>query len=113
MSPENTFGLSTTYTAGIGPGSPTKLARLSDTVTPVRAIAPSINDPHRQHGQHYRSQWHSSAICAETTATVVSVYGKNLTDERELAQATIQPLVPVGLVHDPPRTYRAEFAISF
>jgi outer membrane receptor protein involved in Fe transport len=42
----------------------------------------------------------------------LSVYGKNLTDKQELAQATIHPLITRGW-YNPPRTIGAEFAISF
>jgi hypothetical protein len=42
----------------------------------------------------------------------ISVYGRNLTDEQELAQATIGGITTRGW-WTPPRTIGAEFAISF
>ena len=42
----------------------------------------------------------------------MTYFGKNLTDEQELAQGTIHPLITRGW-WTPPRTIGAEFAISF
>ena len=42
----------------------------------------------------------------------ITLYGKNMTDDQELAQGTIAPLTTRGW-WTPPRPIGAEFAISF
>ena len=106
--PENTFGVITTYDANIGPGTlQTSLSyRYRDTVEIEASNAPfghmdSINDLSG-----------SISYLWSDNRYRLTVYGKNLTDDQELGQSTIAPLTTRGW-WTPPRTVGAEFAISF
>ena len=106
--PENTFGLSTTYTANIGPGS--LQGSLSFRYRDAVEHAPD-NDPIGSMDSITDLSGQISYLWGDNRYRL-SVYGKNLTDEQELAQATIHPLITRGW-WTPPRTIGAEFAISF
>ncbi len=106
--PENTFGLSTTYTANIGPGS--LQSSLSFRYRDAVEHAPD-NDPIGSMDSITDLSGQISYLWGDNRYRL-SVYGKNLTDKQELAQATIHPLVTRGW-YNPPRTIGAEFAISF
>ena len=106
--PENTFGVITTYDADIGGGTlQTSLSyRYRDTVEIEASNAPfghmdSINDLSGSISYFWADNRYR-----------ITVYGKNLTDDQELGQATIAPLATRGW-WTPPRTIGAEFAISF
>ncbi|MBT6332796.1 MAG: TonB-dependent receptor [Halieaceae bacterium] len=106
--PENTFGMSTTYTADMGPGSlQTSLSfRYRDEVE-----HDPTNDPIGHMDSITDLSGQISYLWGDNRYRL-SVYGKNLTDKQELAQATIHPLITRGW-YNPPRTIGAEFAISF
>ena len=106
--PENTFGVITTYNADIGGGTlQTNLSyRYRDTVEIEASNADfghmdSINDLSG-----------SISYLWSDNRYRVTVYGKNLTDDQELARGAIAPLTTRGW-WTPPRTIGAEFAISF
>ena len=106
--PENTFGVITTYDADFGPGTlqATMSYRYRDTVEIEASNAPfghmdSINDLSG-----------SISYLWSDNRYRITLYGKNLTDDQELAQGTIAPLTTRGW-WTPPRTIGAEFAISF
>jgi iron complex outermembrane receptor protein len=106
--PENTFGLSTTYTANIGPGS--LQSSLSFRYRDEVEHAPD-NDPIGSMDSITDLSGQISYLWGDNRYRL-SIYGKNLTDKQELAQATIHPLITRGW-YNPPRTIGAEFAISF
>ena len=106
--PENTFGISTTYTAYIGPGAlQSSLSfRYRDEVE-----LEASNDPIGHMDAIESLDGQISYLWGDNRYRL-TVYGKNLTDEQELAQGTIHPLITRGW-WTPPRTIGAEFAISF
>jgi len=106
--PENTFGVSTTYTADIGPGS--LQSSLSFRYRDEVELEPS-NDPIGHMDSIESLDGQISYLWGDNRYRL-TVYGKNLTDEQELAQGTIHPLITRGW-WTPPRTIGAEFAISF
>ena len=106
--PENTFGVSTTYTANVGAGS--LQGSLSFRYRDAVEHAPD-NDPIGSMDSITDLSGQISYLWGDNRYRL-SVYGKNLTDEQELAQATIHPLITRGW-WTPPRTIGAEFAISF
>ena len=106
--PENTFGISTTYTANVGAGS--LQGSLSFRYRDAVEHAPD-NDPIGSMDSITDLSGQISYLWGDNRYRL-SVYGKNLTDEQELAQATIHPLITRGW-WTPPRTIGAEFAISF
>jgi len=106
--PENTFGLSTTYTANIGSGS--LQSSLSFRYRDEVEHAPD-NDPIGSMDSITDLSGQISYLWGDNRYRL-SIYGRNLTDKQELAQATIHPLVTRGW-YNPPRTIGAEFAISF
>jgi len=106
--PENTFGVSTTYTADIGPGS--LQGSLSFRYRDEVEHDPS-NDPIGHMNSIESLDGQISYLWSDNRYRL-TVYGKNLTDEQEMAQGTIHPLITRGW-WTPPRTIGAEFAISF
>ena len=90
--PENTFGVITTYDADFGPGTlqTTVSYRYRDTVEIEASNAPfghmdSINDLSG-----------SISYLWSDNRYRITLYGKNLTDDQELAQGTIAPLTTRG-----------------
>ena len=106
--PENTFGISTTYTAYVGPGA--LQGSLSFRYRDEVELEPS-NDPIGHMDAIESLDGQISYLWGDNRYRL-TVYGKNLTDEQELAQGTIHPLITRGW-WTPPRTIGAEFAISF
>lgn len=106
--PENTFGISTTYTANLGPGM--LQSSLSFRYRDEVELEPS-NDPIGHMDSIESLDGQISYLWGDNRYRL-TVYGKNLTDEQELAQGTIHPLITRGW-WTPPRTLGAEFAISF
>ena len=106
--PENTFGVITTYDADIGPGTlqTTVSYRYRDTVE-IEASNASFG-----HMNSINDLSGSISYLWSDNRYRITVYGKNLTDDQELARGTIAPLTTRGW-WTPPRTIGAEFAISF
>lgn len=106
--PENTIGISAIYTAEVGPGDLGGVLsyRYRDEVE-----GQADNNPlgHRDDLTTINAQL--SYAWGEDRYRV-SVYGKNLTDERELGRALIAPLATRGWWNEP-RTFGAEFAVNF
>ena len=106
--PKNTFGVSTTYNASLGAG----------------VLQAALSFRHRSEvdieaDNHPRGRMNAIDDLSGSISYLwsdnryrISVYGRNLTDEQELAQATIGGIATRGW-WTPPRTIGAEFAISF
>ncbi|MFT6888316.1 MAG: iron complex outermembrane receptor protein [Halioglobus sp.] len=106
--PENTFGISTTYTAEVGPG---RLEGVLSYRYRDEVDSEADNDPLGHRGDlddvsAQLSYWWSDDRYR------VSVYGKNLTDDRELGNQLIAPLATRGFWNEP-RTIGFELAVSF
>jgi len=118
--PENTFGISTVYTAAIGPGNlqcvlayryrdaiQTDLVSQSPTTPPSPTNTGGIGAM----GSIYDVSAQLSYMFSDDRYRI-TVYGKNLTDERELFNQTIGGIATRGYWNDP-RTVGVEFAVSF
>jgi iron complex outermembrane receptor protein len=106
--PENTVGLSTTYTIPIGPGDLQAFAdyRWRDEIETI-----ADNDP-----MGHLDSIENLNIALNYTWNDgryrVSAYGRNITDERERTAVRIVPLVSFGQWNEG-ETYGVEFAASF
>ncbi len=118
--PENTFGISTTYTVAVGPGNlQGALAyRYRDAIevdlvsqVPTKAVSPVDSGGIGAMDSIYDLSAQLSYMFSDDRYRV-TVYGKNLTDERELYNQTIGGIATRGYWNDP-RTYGVEFAMSF
>jgi iron complex outermembrane receptor protein len=118
--PENTFGISTVYTAAIGPGNLQGVLayRYRDAIqtdlvsqSPTTAPSPTNTGGIGAMGSIYDVSAQLSYMFSDDRYRV-TVYGKNLTDERELYNQTIGGIATRGYWNDP-RTYGVEFAMSF
>ncbi len=118
--PENTFGISTTYTVAVGPGNlQGALAyRYRDAIevdlvsqVPTKPVSPVDSGGIGSMDSIYDLSAQLSYMFSDDRYRV-TVYGKNLTDERELYNQTIGGIATRGYWNDP-RTYGVEFAVSF
>ena len=107
--PENTFGVSTDYTAQVGPGNLQGVLsfRYRDEVE-----GEADNNPLGHVDDIIDLSTQISYTWGEEAQFRFTVYGKNLTDERELRRALIAPLATRGWWNEP-RTFGAEFGVSF
>ncbi|MFK8021989.1 MAG: TonB-dependent receptor [Pseudomonadales bacterium] len=106
--PENTFGIAATHIANVGAGELTSILayRYRDAVE-----GQADNNPLGSKGDIDDLSLTLSYGWSENRYRV-SVYGKNLTDERELSRALIAPLATRGWWNEP-RTIGAEFSVAF
>ncbi len=118
--PENTFGVSTTYTLAVGPGNLQGVLayRYRDSIevdlvsqVPTKPISPSDSGGIGSMDSIYDLSVQLSYLFSDDRYRI-TVYGKNLTDERELHNQTIGGIATRGYWNDP-RTYGVEFAVSF
>jgi iron complex outermembrane receptor protein len=118
--PENTFGVSTTYTLAVGPGNFQGVLayRYRDSIevdlvsqVPAKAVSPIDSGGIGSMGSIYDLSAQLSYMFSDDRYRV-TVYGKNLTDQRELYNQTIGGIATRGYWNDP-RTYGVEFAVSF
>ena len=118
--PENTFGISTTYTMSVGPGNlQGALAyRYRDAIevdlvsqVPTKPVSPTDSGGIGSMDSIYDLSAQLSYMFSDDRYRI-TVYGKNLTDERELYNQTIGGIATRGYWNDP-RTYGVEFAMSF
>jgi iron complex outermembrane receptor protein len=118
--PENTFGISTVYTAAIGPGNLQGVLayRYRDAIqtdlvsqSPTTAPSPTNTGGIGAMGSIYDISAQLSYMFSDDRYRI-TVYGKNLTDQRELYNQTIGGIATRGYWNDP-RTYGVEFAVSF
>ncbi|MEM8496705.1 MAG: TonB-dependent receptor [Pseudomonadota bacterium] len=106
--PENTFGLNAIYSTDVGIGNLTGILsyRYRDEVHGEADNNPlGFKDDIDDLSALVSFSWGEERYS-------VSVYGKNLTDERELSRALIAPLATRGWWSEP-RTFGAEFSVSF
>ncbi|MCX2980450.1 TonB-dependent receptor [Halieaceae bacterium IMCC14734] len=106
--PENTFGLSTSYTMEVGPGNLSGVLayRYRDEIEAEASNNPlgtmdAIDDVSAQLSYSFSEDRFR-----------ITAYGKNLTDEREKRVQLITPISTRGYWNEP-RTYGVEFAASF
>lgn len=106
--PENTLGLSATWSGEVGAGRATGVVsyRYRDEVE-----GQADNNPLGHRDSIDDLSIMASYSWGEDRYTV-SVYGKNITDERELGRALIAPLATRGWWSEP-RSFGAEFAVAF
>ena len=118
--PENTFGISTVYTAAIGPGNLQGVLayRYRDAIqtdlvsqSPTTPPSPTNTGGIGAMGSIYDVSAQLSYMFSDDRYRI-TVYGKNLTDQRELYNQTIGGIATRGYWNDP-RTYGVEFAVSF
>ena len=118
--PENTFGISTVYTAAIGPGNLQGVLayRYRDAIqtdlvsqSPTTPPSPTNTGGIGAMGSIYDVSAQLSYMFSDDRYRI-TVYGKNLTDERELFNQTIGGIATRGYWNDP-RTLGVEFAVSF
>ena len=118
--PENSFGITTTYTAAVGPGNLQGVLayRYRDSIevdlvsqVPTKPVSPADSGGIGSMGSIYDLSAQISYMFSDDRYRV-TVYGKNLTDERELLTQTIGGIATRGYWNDP-RTYGVEFAFSF
>ena len=106
--PKTTFGVSTTYNASLGAG----VLQAALSFRHRSAVEIEADNHPRGHMDAIDDLSGSISYLWSDNRYRVSVYGRNLTDEQELAQATIGGIATRGW-WTPPRTIGAEFAISF
>ncbi|MCH1609814.1 MAG: TonB-dependent receptor [Luminiphilus sp.] len=118
--PENTFGISTVYTAAFGPGNLQGVLayRYRDAIqtdlvsqSPTTPPSPTNTGGIGAMGSIYDVSAQMSYMFSDDRYRI-TVYGKNLTDERELFNQTIGGIATRGYWNDP-RTLGVEFAVSF
>ena len=118
--PENSFGISTTYTVPLGSASLQGVLayRYRDSIevdlvsqVPTKPVAPADTGGIGSMGSIDDLSAQLSFMFSDNRYRV-TVYGKNLTDERELLTQTIGGIATRGYWNDP-RTYGVEFAFSF
>ena len=118
--PENTFGISTVYTAAMGPGNLQGVLayRYRDAIqtdlvsqSPTTPPSPTNTGGIGAMGSIYDVSAQLSYMFSDDRYRI-TVYGKNLTDERELFNQTIGGIATRGYWNDP-RTIGVEFAVSF
>ena len=118
--PENTFGISTVYTAAFGPGNLQGVLayRYRDAIqtdlvsqSPTTPPSPTNTGGIGAMGSIYDVSAQLSYMFSDDRYRI-TVYGKNLTDERELFNQTIGGIATRGYWNDP-RTLGVEFAVSF
>ena len=118
--PENTFGINTTYTLPIGSGTLQGVLayRYRDSIqvdlvsqVPTKIPSPADSGGIGAMGSIYDVSAQLSYMFSDDRYRV-TVYGKNLTDERELFNQTIGGIATRGYWNDP-RTIGVEFAVSF
>ena len=107
--PENSFGLSSSYTIQIGPGQLTAMAayRWRDEVYML-----AQNDPRSKLDSIDNLDATISYVWGEEDNYRFSVYGRNMTDEREGQFAEIGGLTG-WYSWNQGENYGAEFAVSF
>ena len=118
--PENSFGINTTYTLGLGPGNLQAVLayRYRDAIevdlvsqVPTKPRSPADSGGIGSIGSIYDLSAQVSYMFSDDRYRI-TVYGKNLTDERELLTQTIGGIATRGYWNDP-RTIGVEFAASF
>jgi iron complex outermembrane receptor protein len=118
--PENSFGINTTYTLDLGPGKLQGVLayRYRDAIevdlvsqVPTKPLSPADSGGIGSMGSIYDVSAQLSYLFSDDRYRV-TVYGKNLTDERELFGQTIGGIATRGYWNDP-RTIGVEFAVSF
>ena len=118
--PENSFGINTTYTLGLGPGNLQAVLayRYRDAIevdlvsqVPTKPGSPADSGGIGSIGSIYDLSAQVSYMFSDDRYRI-TVYGKNLTDERELLTQTIGGIATRGYWNDP-RTIGVEFAASF
>jgi iron complex outermembrane receptor protein len=118
--PENSFGISTTYTVPLGSASLQGVLayRYRDSIevdlvsqVPTKPVSPADSGGIGSIGSIDDLSAQLSFMFSDNRYRV-TVYGKNLTDERELLTQTIGGIATHGYWNDP-RTYGVEFAFSF
>ena len=118
--PENSFGINTTYTVGLGPGNLQAVLayRYRDAIevdlvsqVPTKPSSPANSGGIGSIGSIYDLSAQVSYMFSDDRYRI-TVYGKNLTDERELLTQTIGGIATRGYWNDP-RTIGVEFAASF
>ena len=118
--PENSFGISTTYTVPLGSASLQGVLayRYRDSIevdlvsqVPTKPVSPVDSGGIGSMGSIDDLSAQLSFMFSDNRYRV-TVYGKNLTDERELLTQTIGGIATRGYWNDP-RTYGVEFAFSF
>ena len=118
--PENSFGINTTYTVGLGPGNLQAVLayRYRDAIevdlvsqVPTKPGSPADSGGIGSIGSIYDLSAQVSYMFSDDRYRI-TVYGKNLTDERELLTQTIGGIATRGYWNDP-RTIGVEFAASF
>jgi iron complex outermembrane receptor protein len=118
--PENTFGINTTYTLPIGPGNLQGVLayRYRDSIevdlvsqVPTKPVSPADSGGIGAMDSIYDVSAQLSYMFSDDRYRI-TVYGKNLTDEREVFGQTIGGIATRGYWNDP-RTYGVEFAMSF
>ena len=118
--PENSFGISTTYTVPLGSASLQGVLayRYRDSIevdlvsqVPTKPVAPADTGGIGSMGSIDDLSAQLSFMFSDNRYRI-TVYGKNLTDERELLTQTIGGIATRGYWNDP-RTYGVEFAFSF
>jgi iron complex outermembrane receptor protein len=117
--PEHSYGIQTTYTVSVGPGNLQGVLayRYRDEIeVDLVSQLPVPAYPVHSGGIGHMDSIHD--ISAQVSYLFsddqyrITVYGKNLTDERELLQQTIGDIATRGYWNDP-RTIGVEFAVSF
>ena len=118
--PENSFGISTTYTMPLGSASLQGVLayRYRDSIevdlvsqVPTKPVSPVDSGGIGSMGSIDDLSAQLSFMFSDNRYRI-TVYGKNLTDERELLTQTIGGIATRGYWNDP-RTYGVEFAFSF
>lgn len=118
--PENSFGINTTYTVALGPGNLQAVLayRYRDAIevdlvsqVPTKPSSPADSGGIGSIGSIYDLSAQVSYMFSDDRYRI-TVYGKNLTDERELLTQTIGGIATRGYWNDP-RTIGVEFAASF
>ena len=118
--PENSFGINTTYTLNVGPGKLQGVLayRYRDSIevdlvsqVPAKPVSPADSGGIGSMDSIYDVSAQLSYMFSDDRYRV-TVYGKNLTNERELLGQTIGGIATRGYWNDP-RTYGVEFAVSF
>ena len=118
--PENSFGINTTYTLPLGSANLQGVLayRYRDSIevdlvsqVPTKPVSPVDSGGIGSMGSIDDLSAQLSFMFSDNRYRV-TVYGKNLTDERELFTQTIGGIATRGYWNDP-RTYGVEFAFSF